>query len=246
MGERPAVISLRYRLVLSENVSFANTAAPVEDVTDAFSMRLEDGVVTFEMRENHATEESARRSVERYLRSSEIDRALSAGRREIRFEFEGAEVIDRDPPKPGEPGAPQVVEVEGIASAGAFATAAVVVTRGSYPTPPTDLILDADVETSGIAGRVTSTARSRSPRWRTSARRPWTVWRPELARHLAQRRRHFGAALERGGKADATRPLWGEERAWLEATVKEIIRRLSQVAAGIPPSPLTIAGLPDL
>jgi hypothetical protein len=95
----PHVVSLTYRLVLSERTSFVENVKPIEDDNDAFSMRLDDGVVTFEMHEHHASEASARQAVEHYLRTWEIDHALRMGSSEIRFEFERAQVVDHQSPE---------------------------------------------------------------------------------------------------------------------------------------------------
>lgn len=143
----PHVVSLTYQLVPSERTSFADSAEPIEDETDVFSMRLDEGVVTFEMREHHASEASARGAVEPYLRAWEIDHALWAGSSEIRFEFEDAELIDRDPPPPRQPGEPQTVQAGMAAELNLAGSAVANVTRGSYPKPPKDFALDPDVET---------------------------------------------------------------------------------------------------
>ncbi len=61
-------------------------------------MTLAEAVVTFEMKEHYPSERTARISVEEYLRAWEIDVALQRNRASLRFVFDGAKVIDRDPP----------------------------------------------------------------------------------------------------------------------------------------------------
>jgi hypothetical protein len=77
---------LRYRLIPHASVDFADTAPAVEADATAFSVTLADRVATFEMREHHASEESAKRAVHPYLRAWEIQHALWAGRPEFTFE----------------------------------------------------------------------------------------------------------------------------------------------------------------
>jgi hypothetical protein len=71
----PHVAGLWYRLKADELVDFSNPQ-PVERHTNAFYLRLEETVLTVWMKEHHATENSARERVERYLRSWEISAAL--------------------------------------------------------------------------------------------------------------------------------------------------------------------------
>jgi len=139
----PHVASLRYRFVADETVSF-DCPPPVERETEAFRMRLEDGVATFEMIEHPASEETARRRVEEYLQAWEIDAALRPGREEVRFEFEEADVIDRDPPPPG---SGHVIYGEAAMAATGVLTATPHVTRRQYPDPPDKFVVSPDVET---------------------------------------------------------------------------------------------------
>lgn len=138
----PHVVALRYRLVLTETVSF-DQPPPVERDTEAFQIRLADNIVTFEMLEHHASEESARKRVESYLRAWEIQAALDMGRPEMSFEFEKADTIDRDPPQAGEL---QVIRPKAIASAAVVPEPTVRVTQRQYPEPPDGFVLSDDVK----------------------------------------------------------------------------------------------------
>jgi hypothetical protein len=97
------------------------------------------------MKAHYATKEEAREHVEAFLRAWEIDCALQAhGFPQIHFEFEKAEVIDRDPPPPG---TPQAIRAVGIATGFAVGIAAVShCGRSSYPPPPERFKLTPDVE----------------------------------------------------------------------------------------------------
>ena len=85
----PHVVALRYRVITDEAVAFDNPP-PVERETEAFRMRLADGIVTLEMKDHHSSEEAAREHVEPYLGAWEVFVALGLGRREVSFAFEKA------------------------------------------------------------------------------------------------------------------------------------------------------------
>ena len=92
----PHVEELRYRVETADDLVFEDPP-PIEDETEAFRMILAEGVTTFEMKEHHPSEETARVPVEGYLRAWEIDLALRRNRTSLRFVFDVARVIDRDP-----------------------------------------------------------------------------------------------------------------------------------------------------
>jgi len=98
----PHVVELRYRLVLSGDDEFRDPP-PVERERDAFSVRSAGGLLTVTMKEHHSTIDSAPARVGSLLQSWEISAALQSRRRQVSFEYEDADVIDRDPPPPGEP-----------------------------------------------------------------------------------------------------------------------------------------------
>ncbi len=65
-------------------------------------MHVADGSVTFQMKDHHATRESARQEAKNYLRRYEVFNALQYGY-QVSCEFCDAEIIDRNPPLAGEP-----------------------------------------------------------------------------------------------------------------------------------------------
>jgi hypothetical protein len=141
----PHVVSLDYRLVAAETVTFSKLAAPVEAESDGFKVRLVEDSLVVEMLDHHASEESARAAVEPYLRAWEISHALQVGGQpEFSFEFVRAEVNDRDPPPPG---TPQTIELSGLVHSRAILSATVSVERGSLPAPPSTFVVNSDVET---------------------------------------------------------------------------------------------------
>lgn len=128
----PHVVSLRYSLKMDEDTSYRSPPAIAWE-TEVFRATLESGVLFMEMKEHHATAGDAMAAVTGSLRSWEIDVALRLGRGSLRFEYEDAKIIDRNPPSPGSPRS-------GWATLQARATATAVgtshVARARYPDPP--------------------------------------------------------------------------------------------------------------
>lgn len=92
----PHVVRLRYRIEHSRTITFRDNTPPLEWETDAFHMKLVDGIATFTMKKHYASERSAREAVEQYLLPWEIVETVRRGGTKLRFIFEESEVIDRD------------------------------------------------------------------------------------------------------------------------------------------------------
>ena len=95
----PHVFSLRYRIEPSEDVTFGDDAGPMERELDAFRLSVTHETVTAHMKEHHATERGAREVVEEYLRPWQIYEAVRPMGTGVKFSFEEAKVVDRDPPR---------------------------------------------------------------------------------------------------------------------------------------------------
>src|SRR5215203_2349076 len=94
----PHVVELRYRVQYSDGVALDTDSLPIEREFDSFRIRVTDEAATAEMKDHYATEEAAREAVEAILRPWEIFQAVHRRGISLRFAFEKAEVIDRDPP----------------------------------------------------------------------------------------------------------------------------------------------------
>jgi hypothetical protein len=134
----PHVETLRYQLALLEPAATFKNPSPVTHTTPDFTITLDAGEVTVAMQDHFAYDHEARATVEPVLRAWEESSFLE-GRR-IRFDFRGADVIDRDAPR-GEIGASIsdsiAVAVHITGSAEEHHEIA------SYPAPPQDFALDA-------------------------------------------------------------------------------------------------------
>ena len=96
----PHVVSLWYRVKTAETVSY--NKPPAVTVNDsAYDMTLMDDVLTVTMKEHHPTVGSAMARVKGHLRAWELQTALDMGHGHLEFEFDNAEVVDRNPPPTG-------------------------------------------------------------------------------------------------------------------------------------------------
>lgn len=129
----PHVVRLKYKLVTGDSVSY-NSPPPVVFSDPGFDLKLENGVLTVEMKEHHATVGSAIVRIRPTLRAWEIQAGLFDGRDALKFEFDGSEVVDRNPPPPGS-GIGLAVGVSEVLAVSDSQKAQVV--RNQYPNPPT-------------------------------------------------------------------------------------------------------------
>ena len=140
------VESLRYRLEVDESYGRFENPTPLEHETDAYRMRLEDGVLTVEMKEHHATVESARCRVEDDLKAWELDAALSRDHAWLKFihDAAGARIVDRQPPVAGSAGAISGLELRDVVVMGLARCAPPVFQE--YPLPPAAFAASTELE----------------------------------------------------------------------------------------------------
>ena len=262
----PHVVSLRYRLVPDDRITYDNPPA-VEGETDAFRLRLEDGIATVEMIEHYPSEEAAKERVDSYLLAYEVHAALShSGRREFRFKFDGTgtQVIDRNPPPPGSPQA----SLHGRATLTAVGSVVTSyhVTRSQFSSPPDQLVLSPDAEMMWhrydrylnepepslaamgymcLSVLEASAGKSR----RQAATKQYNICEKVLQK-LGYLTSEVGDPLtaRKAPKTGTFRPHTQAERMWTEAAVRALILRVGQWAADpdkqLPK--LTMADLPPL
>ena len=140
----PHVVSLTYRVRHSDTVDF-DRAPPVSVDRGSFRITLHGGKAKVEMVDHFASEEEARKVVERYLESWQFQADLNDPGDAFRFTYEAAEVIDQSPPPPG-----GTISGSGAMTAAAASVRAEFTARaskGAWPKPPQDLELSFDAET---------------------------------------------------------------------------------------------------
>ena len=261
----PHVESLRYRLKTSATTTYKNPP-PVKSIRDEFKYHLNDGVLTCYMREHYPAVGEARRVVEDFLHSWEIMAALELGRGEMQFQFEDADVIDRNPPPPG---SSDFLHMSG-SSVSKFTGSAIselCITRSKYPNPPTAFTVTPDVET--LWGRYNNYL-DRKELLTSMANFCLTLVESKAYRKGKKGKRKFAADLfkidepilkmlgnltaHRGDSMTARKvsekgdliPLSGKEIEWIKAAVKILIRRTGELANIQSPQRITMKDLPKI
>jgi len=97
----PHVETLYYTISSHEGISYKDPE-PIRFSNHLAKFDLADGSLAVKPVEHFADEDTARQAVEPYLTSWEMNSDLTKDIGGIRFHFERSEIIDRDPPKPGE------------------------------------------------------------------------------------------------------------------------------------------------
>ncbi len=257
------VVSLRYKLCPSDQVTYVGPP-PVEFDTNEVRFRLADGKLICEMDIHVSTSEEARTVVEPVLKAWEADADLRWNRGELRFEFDGADVIDRSPLLPGViRGYGQVLS--GVGAICGVGTVSVHVTRAHYPEPPGTFRLSPDAESIWL--RYQGYLDGREPLL-SMAYFCLTVFEANGDTSNGGKRAGAGATYRidkavlgkmgeltscRGDRTSARKAtagleqsLTGPEGAWLEAVLKALIRRLGDTRDKTTLPLITLADLPSL
>jgi hypothetical protein len=252
----PHVVRLRYRFTSANELDRFSNAKPMSLTADGFDLHLEDGRLTATPHGHFATIEDSRGAIDPYLQSWSAHARLERARRDIRFEFDDAEVIDRTD---GSTAHPTVVR-----AAGAAANAAILADNGVYPEPPTDFRTDDVLE--ALLARLAELDGGRTS---ITDATYWVVTRIEAAFGSgggSDVRRSTAAAigvdheiLSRmaclasqndpilGRKAKGVpQPLTESEKGWMRASIVLVAGQIGAVNAGVKPSMKTMADLPPI
>ena len=231
------VVALIYRLQPSEHVSYAEPPLLLFE-NEIARFRLEEDRLRCELKVHVATSEEARGLIDPILRDWEVEVELAWSRGELRFIYQDAEIIDRTPSTPGAIRGHVMVALGGAYSV-ATANAASHIIRRRYPDPPVGFHLTPDAES--ILLRFRGYQDGREPLLSMAYFCLTVVL--SAAGGLSNAAKAFGIAesvlrklgeltsnrgdLTTARKARATKhPLTGAERAWIEATVKQLVLRL--------------------
>jgi hypothetical protein len=251
------VMALYYRLETEDTLAFESPAA-VHVQEEAFTIDLSDGQLVATMMRDCATEADARAVVEPFLRAWEISGALQFGRADFRFGFQKAD-IEKLPPGPG-----ASVHLHGFLRMSVDSRRLHVrAIRRAYPHPPTRFALSPDVEV--MWHRYNAYVDGREPllsmayfclsylEWLAGGRSATATRYHVETRVLST----LGALTATVGDARSARkfdresenrPLTAEEQAWIEATVKALIRRVGEYShePASAPGRLAMSDLPPL
>jgi hypothetical protein len=138
----PHVVSLIYKVTSPETIRFEK-APPVVFNTARMKLSIADGLLKVEPKSHFASVDNARKAIDPFLRSWEVDTALHFGRIEIAFTYKDAKIVDRNPLPPG---SPITLEVASITSAHTVDKVTLIVNRSRYPEPPALFVTSPDVE----------------------------------------------------------------------------------------------------
>jgi hypothetical protein len=254
------VVALLYRLEPSDGVSYAEPP-PLVFENEIARFRLDKDQLRCEMKLHVDTLEKARALIDPVLRGWEMEVELARGPGELRFTYENAEIIDRMPAVAG--------EIRGHVMA-ALQDALLVstgnvtchITRKNYPEPPLGFHLTPDAES--ILLRFHGYQEGREPLL-SMAYFCLTVVESAVDRRnkRSNAAKTFGIServlrklgdltSKRGDRASARKaqssaqPLTGAERAWIEATIKQLVLRLCDAPSCYERKELTMADLPPL
>jgi len=267
----PHVESLTYLMEASPGVVRFDNPPPLVHETDTFRLRLTEGVLAVEMKAHFSTAEEARTPVERFLTDWTLFAALDFDTIPMKFTFQSAHQIDRNPP----PQAPENVTAEAHITVGRVAVQGLATftppMRNKYPSIPAAFKASPDVETMWFRYRLHvegrepiasmayacltilegSTGLSGKKGARDEAAHRYKVDR-EVLKMIGETTSKKGAPYEaRKLDAEATRsPLTDSERRWLRHAIKRLIQRKAEYDSdptrGSSLSQITMADLPPL
>jgi hypothetical protein len=251
----PHVTRLYFQITAEEGIAYRNPA-PLSFTNNLGKFETQKQYLIVEPTEHFASEDEARTVIEAYLRSWEIEGDLAFDLGAIRFVFERAEVIDRNPPPPGSHSL--------IAGTARFAITGMpvmlTITRSSFPPPPRLF-------------RTSPEVLAAYQRWRNVrlGREPlpgMAYWLLTLVESMAGGRRPAATTfniepgvLDTLGRLSSTRgdlthsrkvkagpaqDLTAAERNWLEQAVKQVIRRLGEHGSGSTVPRVLLKALPPV
>ncbi|QIB66711.1 hypothetical protein [Kineobactrum salinum] len=216
---------------------------------------IDDGSLTVRPKEYFGSEEEARSAIEPFLRAWEMHEDLISNIGTIRFKFDQADVVDREPPRSGEarfigePAVSKTVSVNGT----------LTVQWSRYPAPPSDFSVTPDVEL--VYCRWLRFKEGKEPLQsmayfvltvleRAAGGRKQAATTYQLEKEILEKIGKLSSTRGDGHtarKADATlMKLSPNEYTWLAEAIRQVIRRMGEHAAGRQGGKLALADLPTL
>jgi len=250
----PHVERLYFRISAEEGTAYRNP--PTLSFTNALGkFETQAATLVIEPAAHFASEDEARAVIEAYLRAWEIEADLAHNLGTIRFTFDRADLVDRDPPPPGHhslmAGTARLVIT--------MHPATLTVTRNEYPAPPKVLRTSPEVQ---IAYQ-----RWREVRLNREPLLGMAYWLLTLVEFMAGNRKRAAttfniefAVLDTLGRLSSTRGdlasgrkvkprqsgLSPAEQSWLEVAVKRLILQVGQHGSGSPVPKFSMSDLPPL
>lgn len=254
------VVALIYRLQPSDHVSYAEPP-PLIFENEIARFHLANNQLCCEMKIHAATSEQARALVDPILRDWEMEVELTRNRGELRFIYKDAEIIDRTPSTPDVISGHVMVTLQDafLVSTGNLTSHII---RKNYGEPPVGFHLTPDAESILLRFRgyqdgrepllsmayfcltvVLSAAGGRN-RLRNTAK----IFgiNEDVLRKLGDLTSNRGDRTTARKAHASSQPLTGPERAWIEATIKQLVLRLCDPPKRCERKRLNMTDLPSL
>ncbi len=239
----PHVKMLNYRIVPNENVDYKKAVPIVED-TEKFKMHLEGDSAVFHLKTHCSTVEEAKKLIGKYLRIWDILIGLEHNPEDLKFDFQSADIIDRSPSKDDK----KTISLQNTFGMKCSIDGTLHLSHASYPSRPNKFAVSPDVET--IYQRYKA-YRQNKENLTSMAYMCLTV--VEISAGGGEKRKEaskkYGInkkvlnelgklCTSKGDVREARKaskngmfvPLTAKEKAWIEAVVKALIRRLGEWA----------------
>lgn len=239
----PYVKVLYYQITTGEGISYLDPE-PLNFSNHLGDFNAANNRLAVKVSEHFAEVTDAREAIEAFLKSWEIDTDLNRNVGMLRFKFETADVIDRNPPSLG---TPQVLYAKGVSAIRISSTASVHLACKKYPKPPTQFVATPDVQYAHrrwLAFRASRdplpamayfvlTVAEQSASSRRSAAQIYQIELDVLNKigELSSTR-GSGMTARKADNQRQYRELTQQEKAWLELAVRALIRRLGEYASG--------------
>lgn len=254
----PHIQTVHYAVGSGEGISYSNPES-ISFANHLGTFNLSKGKLEITPTEHFPDEDAARQAVEPFLRAWEMEADLTSNVGMIRFEFDRADVIDRDPLPPG---SPQVLHVKGASSVSVAGSVTVHVTRSKYPKPPMHFRATPEVEHAyrrwlgyqagkeplqSMAYFVLTILEKHAAGSRKDAARSFLIDLPILSKigELSSTKGDASTA-RKAGDGNQFQELSGAEKNWLENAVRRVICRLGEHASGGSLPLISARNLPDL
>ena len=135
----PQVVALIYHIEHGDSVNYKDAKSFFHDEPE-FQVKIKNKEVCFEFKRDYDTEAEARESIDEYIRVWELDAGLRHGPDFFKLKFDRAKIEDRNP-------TPGVIEVAGTITSGpVIMSATLTIAPPEYPSPPSGLSIDTDVQ----------------------------------------------------------------------------------------------------
>ena len=253
----PHVQVMNYEVGSGEGISYRDPE-PISFSNHLGTFDLRDKKLRISPTEHFSDEDEARRAVEPFLRAWEIEADLNSNVGMIRFKFERAELVDRDPPPPG---SSQVIQVKVASMALVGGSVSFHLTCKKYPQPPKTFRATTEIQHAyrrwigfrsgkeplqSMAYFVLTLLESAAG-GRQGAARSFQI-DVAVLRTIGQLSSTKGDenTARKAGPGIQFQELSGAERQWLEEAVRRVIHRLGEHASGAPLALISITDLPSI